>query len=588
MKPVVVFGLGSTVVFGLLFAACSSPDDTSSCLDTRTCPSDAGNDVDASGGSGGTAGTGGTGGTSGTGGTAGTSGTGGEAGMGGVAGQDAGDAEAGAAGEDGGDGGDAEVEAEPYCDPTSLPGDDVCVIDDLYGVFVSPSGTDSPTCGTQASPCGTIGQAMTRAKADDKRVYACGDGGTFAESVSVDAALDGLTLFGGFECGTWDYAPTTIRTHVMPAGEGVAWTVDGLTTGLEVNDFAIESRSATTAGASSIAAVVRDSVGVVFRNSTFVAGDGAKGADGVDGVKGANGAIAGAVQIGKSATCTDAINQAGGQWPFSAVVCGSQGGKGGDVDVSQDGEAGAVGLPQTNVVSSGMGGGGAGSTDPLVPGGTGGTGSDGNPGGNGGAAASAGLFSASGFTVASGHEGTDGFPGQGGGGGGAGASIASCTGASGGAGGMGGCGGKLGTGGAGGGASVALLSWSSSVTLDACVLTAADGGDGGRGGNGGAGGDRTAGANGGNELLDGSNNTLMANGGKGGPGGFGGPAGSGSGGTGGPSYALVYHGDAPVETGSPVFTSGNGGAKGIGGTATGGTKAPDGADGLSDGKLLVP
>jgi hypothetical protein len=533
--------------------------------------------VPEAGGSGGTGASddAGMGGTGGTGGSAGASGTGG------VSGHDAGDGDAGTAGtggEDGGDGGDAE--AEPSCDPMSTPGEDACVIHDVYGIFVSPNGSDGAACGTMASPCATIGAGLLRAKADDKRLYACGDDGDYVEAVTVDASVDGLALYGGFRCSDWTYAPSTVRAHVIPSHEGVAWTVDGLTAGLEVNDFAIESNNVTMPGASSIAAIAVGSTNVVFRNTTFTAGDGAKGSDGNDGDDGTNAPEPGAGQKGIAATCTTPPGtHTGGSWELAQIICGSEGGKGGYVErgSATEGKAGgpgSQGTPIANVVPPVMGGGGTGSTNVLVAGGVGSPGSPGNSGGNGAAAPAIGVFSSIGFDPAHGANGTDGFPGQGGGGGGAGASKPSCTGASGGAGGIGGCGGKPGTGGWGGGGSIALLSWSSSVTLDACTLTTGRGGDGGRGGNGGGGGAPSLGSDGG-PSGDG-----MVRAGMGGPGGAGGRGGSGSGGTGGPSYPVVYHGSVPSEV-SSTSTPGNGGSRGIGGTAVGGDKAPDGTDGAS-------
>jgi hypothetical protein len=457
-----------------------------------------------------------------------------------------------------------------------LPSEDACVIDSEYGIFVSPSGQDDAACGGEGAPCATIGQALKRAKAESKRVYACG--GVYEESVVVDATVDGLAVFGGLDCATWEHDGSVAQ--VKPAVEGVAWTVEGLVVGLSVYDFAIASKDATS-GSSSIAAIVRDSKNVLFRDTSFQAGKGAKGADGVDGVKGVDGTIAGPGQKGIPATCTEPINtHLGGLWQPSDVICGSRGGKGGNVDPGDPGQAGVDGIPATNLVETGKGVGGPGSGSVAEPGTNGTAGSDGHPGANGALALGEGTFSASGYAAASGNAGTDGFPGQGGGGGGAGASLQNCTGASGGAGGMGGCGGKLGTGGKGGGASVALVSWSSEVTLDNCVLTATDGGAGGKGGNGGARGERSAGASGG----DGGGGMSFAGGG--GAGGYGGRGGSGSGGTGGPSYALVHHGTEPVDLAS-TFNHGNGGVKGVGGTAPGGTQAPDGSAGTAGPKKAL-
>ena len=438
--------------------------------------------------------------TGGTGGT-GTGGTGGTSGTGGVAGHDAGD------GED-----------EPPCDASLLPSEDACVIDGEYGIFVSPSGQDDAACGGEGAPCATIGQALKRAKAESKRVYACG--GVYEESVVVDATVDGLAVFRGLDCDTWEHDGSVAQVKPAVEGvawavEGVAWTVEGLVVGLSVYDFAIASKDATTAGSSSIAAIVRDSKNVVFRDTSFQAGKGAKGADGVDGVKGVDGKVAGPGQKGIAATCTSAPpSHTGGGWDLADIICASEGGTGGFVLRGLAGQDGLPGTPATNLVETGKGVGGPGSGSVAEPGTNGTAGSDGNPGANGALALGEATFSASGYAAASGNAGTDGFPGQGGGGGGAGASLENCTGASGGAGGMGGCGGKLGTGGKGGGASDALVSWSSELTPDKCVLTA-DGGAGGKGEIGGARGELTLGADGGAAKT---NVPVMARGGNGGAG----------------------------------------------------------------------
>jgi hypothetical protein len=208
-------------------------------------------------------------------------------------------------------------------------------------------------------------------------------------------------------------------------------------------------------------------------------------------------------------------------------------------------------------------------------------------GSHGAPAPEIGLFSAQGFTVASGANGTDGHTGQGGGGGGASkGNGTNCNGATGAAGGMGGCGGAAGIRGTGGGASVAVLSWNSKLTLDACILLASDGGAGGRGGAAGPGGPGKDGGAGG------QNNASIGKGGNGGYGGYGGRGGSGSGGTGGPSIALVYSGIAPTLLNKSTLTSSLTKApKGIGGQVDVNepeTKAPDGAPGITAAIYTAP
>ncbi len=597
MRTSTCLALGATVLasLGAVAVGCGS---SSTCEERGDCVSDPCADPnyaasypaacpDAGGtrGTGGTAGTGGDSGTDATGGTAGSSGTGGS---------EPGDA----ADEDqstGGTGGDADADAEAgedvydaaeepeafWCNPAWEPSDNDCVIDEEFGIFASPTGADSATCGAKNDPCKTIGQAMTRAKAEGKRVYACGDGGSYEESIAVDAALGGLTVFGGFHCGSWAYEPSAVRSGVMPSDGASALVVSGVSA-LDMRDFAFESRDATGAGASSITARVAGSTGVVFRNTTFKAGNGAAGTKGVAGAAGEVVPVVGTDQKGHDSTCGTANPNGGGAWltAFTCAAGGStRGGAGGTATYELPGNPGQPGTPNTNVVTPGMGQGGPGGTDTDKAGKPGQTGSAGNAGANGAAAAASGSLSESGYTPADGMDGTNGAPGQGGGGSGASWSFTGCVGPSGGAGGLGGCGGFKGTKGTGGGASIALLAWDSGVTLEQCTLTAGDGGKGGDGGNGGAASNGRLGAPGG---FDATGDTASA--GQAGPGGKGGNGGSGSGGTGGPSYAVVHHGTAPVNSGS-TFAFGSGGGIGKGGSVGGAFPAPDGTVGAA-GEML--
>ena len=614
----VATGIAGACIACLCVASCSDLNETGTCLDTLSCTLNCedGNFLDhdgsvceacskrgadgqwrypdgrvdewsarhnadcadaGTGGEAGAAGTGGAGGTSGAGGSGGIDQDAGDAETGGSAGEDAGDAEAG-----------DDAEAEPYCNPTLMPDEDPCVIHDEYGIFVSPDGSDATGCGTKASPCATLAQAMTNAKADSKRVYACGDGGSYGESITIDTNLDGISVFGGFRCADWSYTPSTVRTHVKPAGAQTALVADGLTA-FEIRDFAFESGNATDASASSIAAIVRNASGVVFVNTTFTAGDGAAGTDGTNGASAEQVPVVDPTpgqQGGSHSTCGSGTPNGGGVW-LTAHQCAAggttQGGKGGDSGFAVDGSPGQPGTDTANAQTPGMGQGGIGGTATDKAGKPGETGSPGNPGTNGTAAPTGGNLTASGYSPANGADGSHGWPGQGGGGAGASWSKSGCVGPSGGAGGLGGCGGFAATKGTGGGASIALLVWDSGVTLQDCTLTSAAAGNGGNGGNGGAASVGQLGANGGDALhLD------MEDAGKGGTGGNGGPGGSGSGGTGGPSYALAYHGTAPNEQGSVVLAPGSLGAKGLGGQAPGGTKAPDGTDGESAQRYEVP
>jgi hypothetical protein len=454
------------------------------------------------------------------------------------------------------------------------------VIDEAYGIFVSPQGSDTTGAGTRAAPYKTLAKALQRAKGNGNRVYACDEGTGYAEAVTIDATLDGMSLYGGFECAGWTYA-TTRRARVHPTS-GVALTVQALTAGLTVEDVEFDAPDAPV-GQSSIGAIVETSANVVLRRVKVASGKGGAGTGGVDGTAGDKGDTAGAQQDGLAGGCFldgGAVSQPGGGW-LNPSTCGSTGGGGGTA-FRGPGTAGVYGLPQTNVDPAGV-------DNRGHEGATGEDGKAGSPGtpGDVGTAVPAGTFTATGYTPGpGGGAGTEGHVGQGGGGGGASnAMAAGCMGASGGAGGMGGCGGTKGTGGTSAGASVALLAWTSAITLDACQLIAADGGVGGNGGSGGTGGKGAAGGKGGAGIA-GDAATGVGKGGSGGVGGDGGLGGPGAGGNGGPSYALVYKGTAPTRMNGTSLGHGGGGARGVGaGTAP---KAPDGTAGAAADELVVP
>jgi hypothetical protein len=470
---------------------------------------------------------------------------------------------------------------EPACDPSKSPGDDSCVVADEYGVFVSPSGTDTTTCGGKAAPCASITKGLARVKGTGKKLYVCADAGVYAEQVSIDIGLDGLRAYGGFKCSDWSY-DSSIKAQVKPVVEGVAWKVDGLVKGTWIENFRIESVSATASGGSSIAVVVNGSAAVQFKGCEIKAGDGKDGDPGANGTKGEDGEGFTTAQQGTNATCTNPPNSnPGGMWT-GVSACGSKGGQGGDGSKDGMGLAGQPGIPDTDVTPPSLNNSGAAAVALKAKGSDGTSGSPGNAGADGIATALNGVFSAAGFTPASqGGSGQDGHPGQGGGGGGASRAPINCVGASGGAGGMGGCGGKAGTGGASGGASVGVLSWASTVKFDACKITAGKGGAGGPGGAGGGSGLGKLGAPGGFDPTG-----QMAGGGAGEKGGDGGLGGSGAGGNGGPSHAIVYHGTAPDSATSTVV-SGTAGTKGKGGT-NGPTTAPDGSDGDNTDRFEQP
>lgn len=553
---VLALGFGLTAV---QLSACSNSSDD--CNATATCGgtagvSHAGSGAGKSGGGSGNEGGAGSGGTVNVAGSSNSSGTSGSQGGGGEGGG------AGCAGD--------------------VADDAACWTTNELGVFVSSdAGDDAAGDGTKAAPFKTITKGI--ASAAGKNVYVCVGTADYSEKISLDAASDGIHLYGGFECANWTYATTRSAQVLSPSN--IALRIDGVKKGVHIENVSFKAADASGAGAdaSSYGAFVTGSKRVVLTRVELIAGNGAKGADGNDGDKGADAAAAGADQNGEAALCGGTPADAdGGSW--AAPTCGSRGGKGGGAVSNSDGGNGFSGTPAQNVTPPNIANLGAGATD-AMKGKDGTDGSPGDAGALGAAADTSGTFAIAGFSAASGHDGGAGFPGQGGGGGGASKGSPDCRGASGGAGGMGGCGGLPGKAGDGGGASVGLLSWASELSLVGCRVESAGGGAGGAGGKGGGAG---VGADGGSGGIADTVNAI-AKGGRGGAGGNGGNGGNGSGGTGGPSYALVYFGTQPAyDVADTTLVAGTPGAAGVGGQQVSTVKAPNGSVGLAAEVFPVP
>jgi hypothetical protein len=449
-----------------------------------------------------------------------------------------------------------EEEAAPVCDGTKTPSEDPCVIDVKYGVFVSPLGSDTTGTGSESAPYKTLGRALTVAQG--KRVYACATAGVYDEKVTIAA---GATVFGGFDCSTsaWSYLMTRSAT-VRPMATGVVLTLSGAAR-IEVENVAFEARDATEAGGSSLAAWANGAASVVLRRVTLVAGSGKAGAEVVTtpnytGAAAPNGnsttTAMGAAEQSCATICANGVHATGGKGGNGALVAPAGNGDVGRPPITPPQPAIATGAGGLGDIGdgSGCGVGKRGSNAPPAAGGVGAT--------------RAGTLSASGWAPASGIGGAVGGAGQGGGGGGGGVAPAGLGGGGGGA--CGGCGGAAGPGGRSGGSSFALLSFMSSVTLDACVLTA------GLAASGSKGGDGQAGQGGG---ISGNPNGGCSAGG----GGTGAQGGGGGGGAGGVSVAVGYIGTLPTLNAATTSrfapTGALGGAPGLGGTPIA-TKGKDG------------
>jgi hypothetical protein len=465
---------------------------------------------------------------------------------------------------------DSAPDSPPTCDGDAgrSPTDNPCIVSERFGIFVSPGGSDATGAGTRSAPFQTINRGLQAAKRETMRVFVCDTGAGFIEPVAIDATLDGLAVYGGFECAGWTLVAGA-RTRVHPP-VGPALAITGVTIGVTFENFELQAANAAE-GASSIAVHVQSSLQVFFRNTRMLAGKGGPGHVGADGIVGQDGEPTGANQRGKPAFCAPPMaSQSGGIAVPGA--CGSKGGNGGACDTVLGSLPGENGIPQDGVDPPNQANGGTNWIHDLF----GRNGSDGVAGASGAVNAKGGTFSAAGYTLpAPGSDGTDGHVAQGGGGGSCGEPDSTCVGASGGAGGLGGCGGQRGNGGGAGGASIALFSWMSGITLHQCEIVSADGGSGGNGGNGALGGVGSAGAIGGSGNGDSDAGLTFVRGGSGGAGGHGGPGGGGAGGNGGPTYGIVYAGGRPAQMGGTTVMRGIGGAKGVGG-ATGISSLPDG------------
>lgn len=425
------------------------------------------------------------------------------------------------------------------CQPnTDDPVSDPCVVAANLGTFVAATGTDAAGCGTSAAnACATIGYAMGVAAAATKRVYACG---TFTTPVTVTAADDGVTVYGGFSCATWAYSAST-QTKVAPpaAASGApqyALQVSGLTTGVTFHDFEFDSVNAPTAASatpfSSIAVFVSGSP-LTLTRVTVNAGSGQPGANGTTPSNYATQStpVAGTISTGGgggSVSCVDHSTSQGGTGGFFGAggALATPGLENGSAVTQNGGDTVAVVCQCPVNGSLGCNGQGGASASGVGMGST-----------------ASGTVTSSGWTLGpSGGPGGNGGPAQGGGGGGANESGAIGVGGSGGGGGAGGCGGAGGTGGTTGGSSIGILAYQSAVVLTGADITAAAGGGGGSGGGGQAGQGGQAGASGACS---------------GGTGGKGGDGSNGGGGAGGLSSGIVWSGttaEAPSFNGATYTT----------------------------------
>ena len=421
------------------------------------------------------------------------------------------------------------------CAPTQGPSVAGC-ISNAYAVFVAPAanGGSSAGPGTMASPFATIGQALAGV-GTHTRVFVCA--ATYDEKLTVGSTVDGVQVFGGLACpasagsdasadgGAAAWAFTGGHAVVAPTTTGVVLTLTGLTTGVHFENFEFDAANGVNPGDSSIAVFASNAGPSSFTGVTMTGGNGVTGATGMAGSNysgaqaSAGNPASGALQ-GPTLTCTcgDGSTSTGGHGGSGDSSAPGSGAAGAPVisgAPATDGAPGVYGVPNAGQCSNGIDG----ASSASVGGGTGAT--------------SAGALTASGWTVGpAGAAGSTAGPAQGGGGG-AGGTYSGSPSGGGGSGGCGGCGGAGANGGGTGGSSFALLSIGSSLTLNACTLTAGTAGAGGLGGTGQSG------------EPGGAHGNGAGNGCPGGGGGTGGSGGGGGGGAGGLSVAIGYSGTQP-------------------------------------------
>jgi hypothetical protein len=484
--------------------------------------------------------------------------------------------------------------ADPYClnpvagdcndqEPTAYPGNfdvpDMLYIDgncdgvdgDIAdSVFVDPNlGSNGNTGLDQYNPVWDLDTAFAIALSNNRRWILISAG----TAVLVNNFEQGKNLAGGYESSNGWARNGVVYPEIALTSAGK--TLTNWTVPTEWQQIEVSSSNALASGTASQVLFLNGSSGLVLNEVLLTAGDGANGINGVKPSMGSAGSAGGAGISGyerQSNTdgwgiCWDLLcgcpqqsspTPGGGGGACGAGTAGASGGTSGAE--SSDGYAG---LAATS--------GGAGGTKGLSNGGNAGAGGDGtsgSQGSNGAAGINIGTVASSGYITADGLTGLSGGDGTGGGGGGGGAgggwTSGNCDvfGGSGGGGGGGGCGGAGATGGGGGGASVGVVLYQSSITIQGGDISTARGGDGGAGGDGADGGN---GGNGGNQGYGTGSiiNENSGDGGQGGDGGDGGQGGHGGGGGGGPSISILCDTNSTFsDDGTTTYSQGTAGAGG--------------------------
>jgi hypothetical protein len=387
------------------------------------------------------------------------------------------------------------------------------VPDDATGIFVTPTGTNSATCGTRTTPCQTLTHAVTRAGAAFRtKVYAAR--GTYVERLALAANVEvigGWNLTGGTSWKRACVKPDEIVVVRAPTLQNVTVEARDLGGEARLSLLKIESKSAAdlVPGESVYGVVaIGTTTTLVMNNVVIDTGNAGAGANGPNGDAGAVG----------PATCT-----AGAGAPGTVGAQGA-GAPAGQFDPASGYTAGAAGPGGAGTAG---GNGTASKTPPTCV--------------TCGTCALNALMAACIFTAnpppqACGKEGTPG------------------------------CGGgpaEPGGPAKGGGSSVGVFAWDANVTINGSKVKSGDAGNGGLGGLGGAGGAGTLGAAGASTAPCVVGCTFNAanvacdpvmgrgdGGAAGDAGALGGAGGPGGGGGGGSSFAIYQGGAGFVTTGA--------------------------------------
>jgi len=163
------------------------------------------------------------------------------------------------------------------CDTSADPAQTPCLVDEGYGLFVSPNGNDQSGMGTRSSPFKTIAKGIEQGVTKGKSVYVCA-AATYDEQLVLDVGASGTKLYGGFDCGTWNHLSNT-RTVVRPSTPGVVLTAAKVSS-VFVEDFEFDAHDGMAPGDSSVAVLVASSDRVRLVRTKLVAGRGIEGARG--------------------------------------------------------------------------------------------------------------------------------------------------------------------------------------------------------------------------------------------------------------------------------------------------------------------